>query len=119
MLPVEPEWDDEGRPRDLGGENHYYAKDLRKPCPTSVPPAQSRSTLRTRLYQFGASQHAKNAARTTADGLGWIADQFTHLAFIFFRRPRWTAINRLSFVLLHRLSQRFDRAAIWFLLRSR
>jgi hypothetical protein len=115
MLPVE-DWDDE-RPPTMEGENLGHVKICH--YSTFVQSARNRCSSLRQAWISMAIPLTKRAARTTADALGWIADQFTHLAFIFFRRPRWTAINRLSFVFLHLISQRFDRAAIWFLLRSR
>jgi hypothetical protein len=115
MLPPE-DWDEE-RPPTMEGENLTYRKEL---CPnTSARSARSRYNSLRQAWTYGVHQRTKRAARKIADALGWTADRFTHLAFLFFRRPKWTAINRHSFALLHRIGQRFDRAAIWFLLRSR
>ena len=117
MLPIE-DWDNEPRPA-IEGENLCYAKDFRKPCPTTAPPAPSPSTVKTPTSTSGASQSVKRVARKSADLAGLIADQFTHLAFLVWRKYPWTVIERYWFAFFQGIASRLDRLAIKLLLRSR
>ena len=100
----------------IEGENLTYRKEL---CPRSAMPARSRSILSISRWTSTVRPHAKAAFRKSADLVGLIADQFTHLAVFLIRESRWTETDRRLCALLMGIGMRLDRLAIKLLLRSR